>query len=198
MPRESYEITAADLLPSDKWGAQRKQQRADMSVLKKCRRVAVGPHVTLYFECWDTMWYQVQEMLWIEKGGAAQLVDELTAYNPLIPQGQELVATFMIEIPDEARRKVVLAKLGGIETKISMVLDGQSISAIPDLDVDRTSASGKTSAVHFLHFPFSAGQISSFTTGAEVQVRIDHPNYGHIAILPRVVQDALASDFLVA
>jgi hypothetical protein len=195
MPRETCCITATDILPAQKWGEQRKKQRADISALKKTRRVAIGPHATLYFENWDTMWYQVQEMLWIEKGGAAQLTDELAAYNPLIPNGEELSATFMIEIPDEARRRAVLATLGGIEDQISLIIDGQSIKAVAEQDLDRTTADGKTSAIHFLHFPFRRSQIAAFTSGEEVQIRIDHPNYGHIAILPRAVQDALVMDF---
>jgi len=195
MPRESCTITEADILPLAIWGDQRKSQRADISQFKAHRRVSVGPHTTLYFENWDTMWYQIQEMLWIEKGGAEQLPDELAAYNPLIPKGDELVATFMIEIPDEARRRVVLAQLGGIEDRVALIVGGESINALSESETDRTTADGKTSAVHFLRFPFTRAQKAAFTSGAEVQVRIDHPNYGHIAIMPRPVCDALARDF---
>src|SRR5690606_12633858 len=97
---------------------------------------------------------QIQEMLYIERGGDAQLTDELAAYNPLIPQGRELVATFMIEIEDEARRRRILAKLGGIEKTITLEIDGAAIQAVPEADQERTTATGKTSSVHFLHFPF--------------------------------------------
>ncbi len=197
MPRETCTITAADILPIEKWGEQRKKQRADISALKKNRRVAVGPHTTLYFENWDTMWYQVQEMLWIEKGGAAQLADELTAYNPLIPQGNELSATFMIEIPDETKRRTVLASLGGIERYISIMVGSERIAASWETELERTTEAGKTSAVHFLHFKFSAAQIAAFTSGEEVMVRIDHPNYGHAAIIPNNVRDELVGDFRV-
>jgi len=195
MPRETHKITAADILPLDIWGSQRKAQRADITALKKHRRVEVGPHACFYFENWDTMWYQVQEMLWIEKGGAEQLADELAAYNPLIPQGDELVCTFMIEVSDEARRRKLLAELGGIEKRISLKVGDESIAPRAEDEIERTREDGKTSAVHFLHFPFTHSAIAAFTSGAEVQIRIDHPNYGHIAIMPPAVQDALSSDF---
>lgn len=195
MPRETRSITAEDILPLSIWGEQRKKQRADISALKKNRRVAVGPYATLYFENWDTMWYQVQEMLYIEKGGDEQLADELAAYNPLIPQGRELVATFMIEIGDENRRRAALATLGGIEGKISITVGNSAVHAVADSEVDRTTADGKASAVHFLHFPFTAEQVAAFTSGADVMVRIDHPNYGHAAVLPNDVRDELATDF---
>ncbi len=195
MPREKCTITASDILPLSVWGAQRKQQRADISVLKKARRMPIGPHATLYFENWDTMWYQVQEMLWIEKGGDEQLVDELAAYNPLLPQGDELVATFMIEIPDEVRRRATLATLGSIERHIAIIVGGERIAATWETETDRTTAAGKTSAVHFLHFPFTPNQIAAFASGDEVTVRIDHPNYGHAATLPNAVRDELVTDF---
>ena len=144
----------------------------------------------------STMWYQVQEMLRIEKGGAEQLVDELAAYNPLIPQGAELVATFMIEIPDEYKRRHILAQLGGIEDTISIAIGSERIKAMAETEVERTTAAGKTSSIHFLHFPFSPAQVAAFRDGsAEVMVRIDHPNYGHAAIVGDAVRAELAGDF---
>lgn len=108
-------ITAADVLPLAEYAKVRMETRRRMAQVKAKRRVEVGPHVTFYFESFDTMLLQVQEMLHIEKGGSEQLADELAAYNPLIPQGHELVATFMIEIDDPERRKRILGRLGGIE-----------------------------------------------------------------------------------
>jgi Protein of unknown function (DUF3501) len=196
MPRETNIIEPSDILPLPIWGAQREKQRADMTTLKKIRRVSVGPHTTLYFENWDTMWYQVQEMLWIEKGGPEQLPDELAAYNPMIPNGRELVATFMIEIPDEAKRRAILANLGGIEEVISISVGADRITATSEQDLDRTTASGKTSAVHFLHFAFSAAQSEAFKDLTnEVMIRIDHPHYGHAAIVPKIVRAELSEDF---
>jgi Protein of unknown function (DUF3501) len=196
MPRETHDITAADILPLPIWGQQRKAQRTAISELKRNRRVNVGPHATLYFENWDTMWYQVQEMLWIEKGGEAQLPDELAAYNPMIPQGDELSATLMFEIPDETKRRRILAELGGIEENVSISIGGEKVAAIAEVDLDRTTADGKTSAVHFVHFAFTPAQVSAFRDPAnEVMIRIDHPNYAHAGIVGDIVRAALTEDF---
>jgi hypothetical protein len=196
MPRESCMITETDILPMPLWGEQRVKHRRDLSDVKKNRRVAVGPHATLYFENWDTMWYQVQEMLWIEKGGAAQLPDELAAYNPLIPNGAELVATLMFEVPDEVKRARILATLGGVEETVTIAIAGDRIAAVSEVDLDRTTAAGKTSAVHFLHFPFTASQIVAFRDPAnEVLIRVDHPEYGHAAIIGPAVRAELSEDF---
>ena len=196
MPRETHDITPADILPLAIWGEQRRSQRTAMSFLKKNRRVSVGPHATLYFENWDTMWYQVQEMLWIEKGGSDQLVDEMQAYNPLIPQGGELSATLMFEIPEETKRRRILAELGGIEDRVSISIGGTRIAGLSEAGADRTTASGKTSAVHFLHFAFTTDQITGFSDmNQEVMIRIDHPNYGHAGIVGDAVRAELAGDF---
>lgn len=196
MPRETRTITEADILPLSEWANLRKDHRKVLSERKKSRRVAIGPHATLLFESWDTMWYQIQEMLWIEKGGAEQLPDELAAYNPLIPQGSELVATLMFGISDEAKRRVILAQLGGIEEMISISVGGERVKAMAEVDLDRTTADGKTSSVHFLHFPFTPAQIAAFRDPAsDVLVRIDHPSYGHAAIVGAQVRAELTRDF---
>jgi Protein of unknown function (DUF3501) len=196
MPRETHAITEADILPLDVWATQRVAHRKALSERKKNRRVAIGPHATLYFENWDTMWYQVQEMLWIEKGGAAQLPDELAAYNPMIPQGSELSATLMFEIVQEDKRRVILAQLGGVEETITISVGGDRVKAVAEQDLDRTTEDGKTSSVHFLHFPFTADQIAKFRQGdTDILVRVDHPNYGHAAIVGDGVHKELAADF---
>jgi hypothetical protein len=196
MPRESRTLAAEDMLPLSEWAGLRKAHRTALSLRKRDRRVAIGPHVTLYFENWDTMWYQVQEMLWIEKGGDAQLPDELAAYNPMIPKGGELSATFMIEIPDEAKRRLILAQLGGIEERIAISIAGERVVGVAEADLDRTTDDGKTSAVHFLHFAFTPAQIAAFRDPAqEVMIRIDHPSYGHAAIMSESVRAELAGDF---
>jgi Protein of unknown function (DUF3501) len=195
MPREAYSITEADVLPLPIWGTQRVEHRKALSLRKKDRRVSVGPHATLYFENWDTMWYQVQEMLWIEKGGAEQLPDELAAYNPLIPNGSELTATLMFEIPDEGKRRAILSQLGGVEDTITLNVGGVRIQATYEDDVDRTTAGGKTSSVHFLHFPLSAEAKAAFRdAGQEAMIRIDHPHYGHAAIISGAVRAELIGD----
>jgi hypothetical protein len=199
MPRETHSITATDILPLPIWGEQRKAHRKALSEVKKNRRVNIGPHATLYFENWDTMWYQVQEMLWIEKGGNEQLPDELAAYNPMIPKGEALSATLMFEIPDETKRRRILAELGGIETMVTISFAGHRVAGVAEEDLDRTTADGKTSAVHFLQFPFTAAQIAAFRDPAnEVLMRIDHPNYGQAAIVGDAVRRELAADFAVS
>lgn len=189
-------ITAEDILPRDEWARKRLEERRRLTALKRHRRVEVGPHITFYFESWDTMRHQVQEMCWIENGGAEQIPDELLAYNPLVPQGDELVATFMIEIDDPIRRKNVLARLGGIEDTAFLRVFGETVPAIPEADADRTSAEGKASSVQFVHFRFTPEQVARFRTpGAEVVLGLSHPNYGHMAVVPEAVRAALAEDF---
>ncbi len=196
MPRETRTLVAPDFMPLSDWAGLRKDHRSALSQRKKNRRLSVGPHATLYFENWDTMWYQVQEMLWIEKGGAEQLPDELAAYNPMIPNGYELTATLMFEISDEAQRRIILGQLGGVEDMISIALGGERITAVSEDDVERTNADGKASSVHFLHFAFSPEQIARFREpSVDVMVRIDHPNYGHAAIVGGAVRGELAGDF---
>ena len=191
-----HEITAADILPLDAYARVRTEKRRELAARKKNRRVEVGPHVTFYFENFDTMWLQVQEMLHIEKGGAEQLVDELAAYNPLIPNGSELVATFMIEIDDPERRKRVLGRLGGIESKVFIQIGDRKINAIPEEDQDRTTAEGKASSVQFVHFPFEAADIAAFMApGTPVIVGLGHENYSHMAVLPEAARIEVAGDF---
>jgi Protein of unknown function (DUF3501) len=195
MPRETRNITEADILPLNVWGEQRVAHRKALSERKKNRRLSVGPHATLYFENWDTMYYQVQEMLWIEKGGAAQLPDELAAYNPLIPNGAELNATLMFEIPDEAKRRVILTSLGGVEDHISLSIGGDKIMASYETEVERTKDDGKTSSVHFLHFAVSPDQAAKLRDPAvDAMLRIDHPNYGHAAIIGGAIRAELVGD----
>lgn len=191
-----HTITEADLLPAAQYAAVRTEKRRAIAARKRQRRVEVGPHVTFYFENFSTLWLQIQEMLHIEQGGAAQIPDELAAYNPLVPNGSELVATFMIEIDDPVRRARVLAQLGGIEETAFLKVGGETIRAIAEQDQDRTSEEGKASSVQFVHFPFNPAQIASFSQpGAEVVLGLSHPNYGHMAVLSEPVRAELAGDF---
>src|SRR5258706_6062268 len=190
------EITRADLLPMAVYENERKERRKKMAALKANRRVEVGPFATFYFENYETMLHQVHEMLAIEKGGDAQVEDELAAYNPLVPKGRDLVATVMFEIEDPARRARELARLGGVEDQIFMLAAGQRSQGRQIGDDERTRAHGKTSSVHFLRFIFTPEQIAAFKTpGAEVAIEFAHPNYGHMARLPEAVRAALAADF---
>ncbi len=189
-------ITRADILPIADYARRRAELRRQSIARKQHRRLPVGPYAMLYFENFDTMLAQVHEMLFIERGGEAQLADELEAYNPLVPQGSELVATLMFEIEDEMRRHRLLSALGGVEYQVALWLGDERVTAVPERDVERTTADGKASSVHFLHFPFTAAQIAAFRNPAtRITAAIEHPNYGHAAVVPESVRRALAEDF---
>lgn len=189
------EITRADIIPIDEYAKDRKARRAAVTEMKRDRRVACGPDATFYFENYDTMWHQVHEMLYIEKGGEEQIEDELTAYNPLIPNGRELVATLMFEIEDENRRHQFLAGLGGVEETITLEFDDEVVKGVPEDDVDRTTAAGKASSVQFIHFPFTDDQAEKFKRAeGRIVLGISHPKYGHMAVLSEASHKALAGD----
>ena len=194
--KQKRAITRVDILDPAAYARDRREYKKRVTELKRDRRVEVGPFVTFYFESYDTMWHQIHEMLYIEKGGEQQIADELDAYNPLIPQGEELIATVMIEIEDPMRRARVLATLGGIEQKMFIQVGGERVAGVPDPTRENTSPEGKASSVQFLRFPFSAAQVKAFKSpGAQVLVGIDHANYGHIAVMPERVRAALERDF---
>jgi hypothetical protein len=189
-------ITEADVLSDADYATRRKELRAASIESKRNRRVEIGPFATLYFENYETMWLQVHEMLRIEKGGRAQIAGELDAYNPLIPQGAELIATMMLEIEDPIRRDSVLGRLGGIEDTVFMEISGERIAATPTEYEDRTTPDGKTSSVHWVRFRFTPEQIAKFrSAGGQIVIGISHPNYGHMAVMPPAVRQALAKDF---
>ena len=189
-------IEPSAIIPLPQYTGERAERRKHMAELKKNRRLEVGPFATFYFENYDTMLHQVHEMLFIEKGGAAQLPDELAAYNPLIPQGSELVATVMFEIDDPVRRARVLATLGGIEATAFLRVADHRIAGLPESDQERSRDDGKASSVQFVRFPFTAAAIAAFRSGAgDVVVGFDHANYAHMAVMPSAVRQALARDF---
>ncbi len=189
------QITSEDIMDLDAYLAIRKDKRREMSLIKKNRRVEVGPFATFYFESYETMWHQVHEMLAIEKGGAEQVPDELEAYNPLIPQGNELIATVMFEIDDPLRRKTVLSRMGGVEQNMYLEVNGERVSGQAEEDVDRTAADGKASSVQFVHFPLTPSQAVALKgKGARVIVGIDHQNYSHMAVMAEPTRNAVAND----
>ena len=191
------QILPADIMDMTAYGAERAARRAEISRVKRDRRIAVGPFATFYFESYATMWMQIHEMLFVEGGGEAQVPGELDTYNPLIPKGENLVATLMFEISDGDKRARELARLGGIERTIRIELNGSEIAAQPIADgVERTTDEGKTSAVHFLGFDFSAAEIENFRAAAgHAVISINHSNYGHMAVIPENVRGALGEDF---
>jgi hypothetical protein len=192
----AHAITAADIIPAEEYATRRKELRAAVVALKRERRLHVGPAATLHFENFETMRMQIQEMLHIERGGTEQLPGELAAYNPLVPNGRELVATVLFEIDDPVRRAAFLAKLGGIEQSGFIEVAGTRIAGTAEADQDRTSAEGKASAVQFIHFPFAPPEIAKFKQpGTRIVVGFDHPAYAHMTVMPEPVRQALASDF---
>lgn len=196
MPAAERRITSADIIDADRFAAERAARRQALLPTKKLRRVDVGPFATFYFESFDTLLFQVQEMLHIERGGEEQLKDELHAYNPLIPQGGELVATVMFEIDDPVRRNAVLLRLTHVEKHIFIQIGEARIYCVPEEDVDRTAADGKTSSVHFVRFPVPKELQKSFRDPAvQILAGIDHENYAHLAILSPATRAELARDF---
>jgi hypothetical protein len=196
MTAKKREITPADLISLEAYTRIRKEHRAALVARKRQRRLEVGPVASIHFENYDSMWFQVQEMLYIERGGEAQIEGELAAYNPLIPQGRELVATILFEIEDPDRRKRMLAQLGGIENNAFIEVGGERIRGVAEEDQERSTAEGKASSVQFVHFPFSEAQVAAFRKPeARIAVGFDHPNYGHLSAMPESVRQALAEDF---
>ena len=196
MPKDKREIQKEDIMPLDVYTKQRKELRKNILEFKKDRRVSLGPYATFYFESYETMLAQVQEMLYIEKGGDDQLKDELSAYNPLVPNGKELTATLMFEIDNPVSRATFLGKVGGIEEKVYMKVDGDLIKAVPEEDVDRTSSEGKASSVQFIHFNFTDDQIEKFqSNSSEIELGIDHKEYSHSTKLSKENIASLSTDF---
>jgi len=197
MPKEKREIQKSDILPLDIYTKQRKELRKKIVEFKKNRRISLGPYATFYFESYETMLAQVQEMLYIEKGGDEQLKDELIAYNPLIPNGEELIATLMFEIDNPVSRAAFLGKVGGIEEKVFMKIEGEVVKATPEKDVDRTSSEGKASSVQFIHFKLNSQQIEKFKTNSpNIEIGINHNEYSHTTKLNELTVKSLSEDFI--
>ena len=185
----------AQILDTATYATERKHRRQQIIALKRHRRIAVGPHAVLHFENFATMLYQIQEMLWIEKGGQEQLEDELRAYAPMVPNGRELVATMMLEIDDKSRREDILPRLGNIDSHVFLELGGERSTAQPEQDIERTSEDGRASSVHFLHFPLTRKQMDALRNPAsEIAAGISHPGYRHRVTLTEEKKQALAAD----
>jgi hypothetical protein len=188
-------IDRADILDLPAYEKARQERRKQIAEIKRHRRVAVGPNATFHFECYETMLYQIQEMLRAERGGDEQLKEELAAYDPMVPKGTELVATVMFEVEEPVARDKFLSGLGGVEDHIFVEVGGARVAARPEEDLERTMDSGKTSSVHFLHFDLTKDQAEAFKKpGTRVLVGIEHPSYGHVAILNEDARKELASD----
>lgn len=189
-------LTHDDLYSLEKYAQVRSQFRDRVMAHKRDRLVQIGPHATLYFEDRLTMQYQVQEMLRIERiFEPAGIREELEAYNPLIPDGSNWKATFMIEYADADERRVALQKLKGIERKVwARVAGSEPVWAIADEDLEREDET-KTSSVHFLRIELTPAMVRAVKGGADIGMGIDHPEYRHqVDKLPRTTRDSLAAD----
>ena len=196
MGKHAREVTKTDIIPLEKYSKSRRKLRKEIIEFKKTRRVPLGPYATFYFECYETMLAQIQEMLYIEKGGNDQLKDELSAYNPLIPKGKELIATLMFEIDNTLSRTEFLNKVGGIEQKAFIKINDETINSTSEKDTDRTSTEGKASSVQFVHFNFTDEQIVKFKNlDNEAILGIDHNLYNHAIKISGQVRKALIKDF---
>lgn len=189
-------LTRSDLMNLETYAAKRAAYRAEVMAHKVNRRVPLGPNATLYFEDRVTMQYQVQEILRIEKIFEADAIDEeLAAYNPLIPDGGNWKATFMLEFEDEAERRRQLARLIGVERAVWIQVGaGDKVRPIANEDLSRETED-KTSAVHFLRFELQPAMAADACAGAEIRIGVDHPNYTHATgPLPARIAEALAAD----
>lgn len=190
------QLTRDDLYPLEKYAQIRGEMRAQVMEHKKNRRIRVGTNATLYFEDRLTMHYQIQEMLRAERIFEAKgIQDELDAYNPLIPDGRNLKATFMLEYPDPEERQAALKQLRGIEHCVWMRVGGfDAVRAIADEDLERDNEE-KTASVHFMRFEFTPEMIRALRDGAPLAIGIDHAQYKHDIELPVAARDSLVNDF---
>jgi hypothetical protein len=188
-------LTHDQLFSLEQYARLRPEFRAKVMAHKKSRQVAVGPNATLYFEDKLTMQYQVQEMLRLERMFEPEAIqEELDVYNPLIPDGSNWKATFMVEYSDEAERKAQLARLIGIEKTIWVqVADFARVTPIANEDLDRATAD-KTSSVHFLRFELTPEMCKAVKAGAAIRAGLDHPNYQAETALAPAMRDSLAND----
>ncbi|MBI1733253.1 MAG: DUF3501 family protein [Gammaproteobacteria bacterium] len=189
-------LNRADLFTLEKYAELRSKFREHVMAHKRNRRLPIGPHAALYFEDRLTMQYQVQEMLRAERIFEAAAIDEeLAAYNPLIPDGHNWKATFMIEYADEAERRRALTRMKGIETAVWLKVGGfDPIAPVADEDLEREDGE-KTSAVHFLRFELSPPMIAALKRGAALHAGIDHPVYRHtVTPVAQGIRDSLVAD----
>ena len=192
----AHKLARGDLWGLEEYAARRADFRVQVMAHKKTRQVSIGPNVTLYFEDRMIMQYQIQEMLRAERIFEPEgIQEELDAYNPLIPDGTNWKATFMIEFPDETERKQALERMVGIEDKVWVQVQGfDRVWAVADEDLERETAD-KTSSVHFLRFELDPEMIRAAKDGAEIGMGIDHDAYRHSVFpVPAPVRDSLVTD----
>ena len=192
-------LTRSDLWSLEQYSEQRENFRLEVLAHKKNRQLALGDNARIYFEDTLTIRYQIQEMLRIERVFEPEgIEEELSAYNPLIPDGQNWKATFMIEIPDPAPRAIRLGEMIGIEDQVWLqVGELDRIVPIADEDLDRTTAD-KTASVHFLRFEVTPEQINALKDGATLYAGIDHPSYPIDRYeVPAAIRESLTADLVL-
>ena len=184
-----------DLFSLEKYARIRPEFRAKVIAHKKNRQLPIGAHATLYFEDALTMQYQVQEMLRLERMFEPEPIqEELDVYNPLIPDGHNWKATFMVEYGDENERRDALTRLIGIEKKVWVQVDGcGKVYPIANEDLERETED-KTSAVHFLRFELTPQMIAAAKDGAAIRAGIDHERYRESVTVPPAIRDSLVAD----
>lgn len=189
------QLTRDDLFSLEKYAQVRGEFRAKVMAHKKDRQVHIGAHATLYFEDRLTMHYQIQEMLRAERIFESEgIQEELDAYNPLIPDGSNWKATFMIEYEDVDERREALARLKGIEDLLWVRVAGfDKVFAIADEDMEREDAT-KTSSVHFVRFELTPAMVAAVKSGAAISMGTDHPDYGYQVEVPPATRGSLAAD----
>ncbi len=187
-------LTRADLYTLERYHDHRAEFRTRVLAHKRLRQVPLGPNATLYFEDRLTIQYQIQEILRVERIFEAEAIDEeLAAYNPLIPDGANLKATFMLEYEDPDERRRMLGRLRGIEDRVWIEIEGERIHAVADEDLDRTT-DDKTSAVHFLRFELSDRMRAALGEGATMRFGIEHDAYHHHCTPSEASRAALIAD----
>jgi len=190
-------IETKDIASRDEYSKNRKNLRQKMVASKRNRRLDIGPNVTIYFENRKTIIHQINEMVFIENGGGEQIKEEIEAYKSLVPSGNNLVATLMVEVDNPIKRASLLSKLGGFEQQLFIKIGEVQIQGEAELDVDRTTADGKASSVQFVHFNFSDEEKKIFkNANAKVEIGISHKHYQHSTTMSDLTLKELNEDFI--
>jgi hypothetical protein len=188
-------IQAKDIINRDIYLKNRKELRQNMVDTKKNRRLDIGPNVTIYFENKKTIMHQINEMVFIENGGDAQIKEEIEAYKSLVPTGNDLISTLMVEIDNPIKRAEILSKLGGFEEKLYLKIGDTIIKGEAELDGDRTTADGKASSVQFVHFNFNETEKKIFKTdNSKIEIGISHEYYQHSTVMNNLTIRELRED----
>ena len=188
-------IQSKDIINRDIYSKNRKVLRTNMVATKKNRRLDIGPNITIYFENKKTIMHQINEMVFIENGGDTQIKEEIEAYKSLVPSGNDLVATLMVEVDNPIKRAELLGKLGGFEEKLYLKIGDITIKGEAELDGDRTTADGKASSVQFVHFNFTETEKKIFKIdNSKIEIGISHEYYQHSTVMNNLTIRELRED----